>query len=104
MRLAKFGCLGVRRWITRQILSCESSNLPLEAAGVLSVQGCRGALGAGERNLLFLYFPSMQVKRAAAYYAKIFRVSEVTPKAPTPQQIWMVGAKPCETAYQLCKS
>ncbi len=39
---------------------------------LLRQQGCRGAgeIGEiGERNLLlFLYFPSMQVKRATAYY------------------------------------
>ncbi len=47
--------------------------MPLKTAGAqgcrgASEQGRRGALGVGERDLLlFLYFPSMPVKRATAY-------------------------------------
>ncbi len=46
--------------VIREKLSCESSNLPFEAAEELSVQG--------KEIYYFSTFQVMQVKRATAYY------------------------------------
>ncbi len=93
MRLAKFGCLGVKRWITRQIVSFESSNLPLEAAGV---QG-------REIYYYFSIFPVCKLNVQQLITQKSSGFQKLRQKPQLSKFVGELGAKPCETAYQLCK-
>jgi hypothetical protein len=72
---------------------CESSNLPLEAAGV-----------QGREIYYFSIFPVCKLNVQQLITQKSSGFQKLRQKPQLPNKFGGLGAKACETAYQLCKA